>query len=262
MRMARWVAAIALLFALTGVKLNNAHAQEPTVSPNCAPGVKCVLTDTHYIRLQAQIEANKAELRRLRGQLAEARKRGADTEARGIEFLIAQYERKTRQLQSRLSSWAGFNFRVGLFTQGSLMTGSDRPVVPLQLDVSLEWVDPETHLGIRGGLALGVWFTEEKVDEKVETLAPFMGTGYLAAVAAWENWTVVLPMVRMSFLQAPFEDTPGYLWVTVNGGGEYHINKVLAIDLLLGTTAYSQLVRNGGFHVLGVFQWYWELPWQ
>ncbi len=217
-----WVAANALLLSLAlgmaGVT-NNAWAQEapgtglPTVEdppkggePEVeGPAVKmpddCFLQGRHFNFLEQQIAALEAEAARLKAQIT-----ALEVGSPQLVEQITTLNQRLAQINERLGDaylaaypWSGWHFRLGMLIQGTAFSGSTNFVAPLQLDVSGEVIDPRTHLGWRGGGALGVTFTEGETSGK--TLAPFMVTGYMSAVAGWEYWSVLLPEVRASFLR-------------------------------------------------------------
>lgn len=285
-----WVAANALLLSLAlgtaGVFDNAAWAQEgpgsglPTVEdppeqggepavegPGSATETEdgatatvkmpddCFLQGRHFNFLQAEINRLEEEAASLKRQItaAEAGNPELVTQLVALNRRLGEINEKLGEAYQSLP-WGGWHFRVGILGQGAVFTGSSNFVAPLQLDVSGEWLDSRTHLGWRGGGALGMWFT--KGDEG-QTLAPLMVTGHMSAVAGWEYWSVLLPQVRASFLQSPTDGTPGFMWVTINGGGEYHVKGALFIDALVGTSVYSTLKRLGGLHGLVVLGYYY-----
>lgn len=233
---------------------------EPTVEEPAPAKLKmpddCFIQGRHFNYLQGEIALLEKEEARLKGQIAtlEVGNPKLVEQLATLNQRLAQVTEQLGDTYLAARPWGGWHLRVGVLVQGTAFSGASNFATPLQLDVSGEWLDARTHLGWRGGMAIGTWFTE---GDKDQTLAPLMVTGHMSAVAGWKYWSVLLPQVRASFLQSPTDKEPGFMWVTINGGGEFHVSEKFFVDALLGTSVYSTLQRLGGLHGLLVLGYYY-----
>lgn len=150
--------------------------------------------------------------------------------------------------------WAGWHFRLGVGTMFTSLNGSGNIAVPLQVEGAVEYVT-RNHLGLRAGLNLGVWFTREEDRGNTYTVAPFGLSGYMSGVISWEHFSLVIPQVRVHFLQGGIHKKGGHLWTTLHAGVEFHIQRRFALEVLLGTAVHSTLPRLNGL-VIGVGIYY------
>ena len=152
--------------------------------------------------------------------------------------------------------WAGWHFRAGPLVGFTALNGSDVLALRLQIDVSGEWVDYKTHLGIRFGLAMGGLITRA-TDEggRQDLVFPFMVTGHVASVAMWKYFGVILPEFSASFVQNPLTGRQGSLWVQVHAGVEVHAYRALSVSALIGTSLHGEDQRLTGLSAMFRFQY-------
>jgi len=150
--------------------------------------------------------------------------------------------------------WAGWHFRLGAGVMFTSLNGSGNIAVPLQVEGTVEYIT-RFHLGLRAGLNLGVWFTREEDRNDTYTVAPFALSGHLSGIISWEYFSLVIPQVRVHFLQGAIYKAGGHLWTTLHAGVEFHIQRRFALEVLLGTAVHTELPRFNGL-IIGVGLYY------
>lgn len=208
-------------------------------------------------RLIAQMKAGTKTpemVKSLNRLLTQMEKNGDDL--LNLAIAIDKLRKHLEKKSGPMPTWAGWHFRLGVGVMFTSLNGSGNIAVPLQVEGTVEYIT-RSHLGLRAGLNLGVWFTREEDRGNTYTVAPFALSGYMSGVISWEHFSLVIPQVRVHFLQGAIHKTGGHLWTTLHAGVEFHIQRKFALEVLLGTAVHTELPRFNGLSIgVGIYHRY------
>lgn len=207
--------------------------------------------DRLIAQMKAGIQAPEV-VKSLNRLLTQMEKNGDDL--LNLAIAIDKLRKHLEKKSGPMPTWAGWHYRLGLGVMFTSLNGSGNIAVPLQVEGTIEYIT-RSHLGLRAGLDLGVWFTREEDGGNTYTVAPFAISGHMSGLVSWEYVSLVIPQVRVHFLQGGVHKKGGYLWTTLHAGVELHLQRRFALEVLLGTAVHTTLPRLNGF-IFGVGIYY------